>query len=318
MTLVHGIPMALIPHPQGAWLEGINPITNEQWRKGVEPLLADGAKYCLLEPHHRGDLSVRQFADFKDVLDIVGRDNVPKDWDGRDAIVQEVAGRGALSVFQWFPKMSRPGFDGDKQPVVDVSWYHAKGWTMSQGGLYLLTDAQWEWSAQGGEKKLEYATKSGKLVGPDGKKLAHCSVKTGEKTTIDVDDPKYGDGPFGLRHKTGNVWEWAERNHNEEYQYGLRGGSWYDDNPGDLRASFRNYFYGPDDRINSIGFRVGASAPQNFRALTSQPATRDPREITILARILRNELKNNDFSDGDIEALSRALSDPNSRERGVP
>lgn len=259
---VSGIPMALIPHSQGAWLEGIHPVTNLQWQKGVEPLISEGAKYCLLEPHYRGDLSVRQFADIKDVLDTVGRDNVPKDWDGRNAIVQEVSRRGELAVFQWFPKMSRPGFDGDKQPVVDVSWYHAKGWTLAQGGLYLLTDAQWEWSGQGGEKKLEYATESGKLVGRGGKKLAHCSVKTTEQRTIDVDDPKYADGPFGLRHKTGNVWEWVERNPNEEYQYGLRGGCWDRENPELLRVDYRD-FNMPDRRNGKVGFRVGARIAQD-------------------------------------------------------
>jgi hypothetical protein len=34
---VCGIPMALIPHSQGPWLEGINPVTNLQWQNGVEP-----------------------------------------------------------------------------------------------------------------------------------------------------------------------------------------------------------------------------------------------------------------------------------------
>ena len=124
--LISGIPMALIPHPQGPWLEGINPFTYLQWRNGVEPLLAEGAKYCVLEPHYRGDFVARQFGDLKDVLDTFGRDNVPQDWDGRNVIKHEVAGRGALAVFQWFPKMSPERFDRDQQPVVDVSWYHAK------------------------------------------------------------------------------------------------------------------------------------------------------------------------------------------------
>jgi hypothetical protein len=98
------IPMALIPHPQGPWLEGINPVTNLQWRNGVEPLIGEGAKYCLLEPHYRGDLTVRQVGDFKDVLDTMGRDNIPQDWDGRVVIEREVAGRGCLSCFSVVPK----------------------------------------------------------------------------------------------------------------------------------------------------------------------------------------------------------------------
>lgn len=144
---------------------------------------------------------------------------------------------------------------------MDVSWAEAKAWTLTQSGLYLLTDKQWEWSGQGGEKKLEYATEIGKLVGSDGKKLVHCSVGTNEQTTVDVNDPKYADGPFGLRHKTGNVWEWVERNLHEEWPYGLRGGSWRHGVPEILRAACR-LFNDPDIRKHFVGFRVGAPAPE--------------------------------------------------------
>ena len=118
---VCGIPMSLIPHPQGPWLEGINSVTNLQWQKGVEPLVGQGTKYCLLEPHYCGDLSARQFADFKDLLDTVGRDKVPGDWDGRNAVVRDSDKQGIIAFFRWFPGMSRPGYDGEGQPVVDVS-----------------------------------------------------------------------------------------------------------------------------------------------------------------------------------------------------
>jgi formylglycine-generating enzyme required for sulfatase activity len=167
--------------------------------------------------------------------------------------------------------MSRWGFDRDQQPVIDVSWYHATAWTKVQSGLYLLTDAQWEWSAQGGERNLEYGTENGKLFNSEGKKLVHyCSMQGDERTTIDVDDPRYPDGPFGLRHKSGNVWEWVERNHNEDYQYGLRGGSWYyDDLPGLLRVAYR-YDVDPDYRGFHFGFRVGASAPQDSKQLENR------------------------------------------------
>lgn len=265
MTLVPSlavcnIPLALIPHPQGAWLEGINPITNTQWQKGVEPFMNEGAKYCLLEPHYRGDLTARHFGDYKDLLDTVGHDNVPKGWKGGTIWLEDED----LFLFQWRRTTSRKGFDGNGQPAVDLSWAEAKAWTLAQGGLYLLTDKQWEWSGQGGEKKLEYATETGTLVGSDGKKLGHCSVGTKEQVTIDVNDSKYADGPFGLRHKTGNVWEWVERNLHEEWPYGLRGGSWNYDFPEYLRVAYRN-FLNPDDPDNYVGFRVGAPAPQDSK-----------------------------------------------------
>jgi formylglycine-generating enzyme required for sulfatase activity len=109
---------------------------------------------------------------------------------------------------------------------------------------------------------LEYATETGKLTDPKGRRLAHCSVGTEEQSTIDVNDPRFADGPFGLRYKTGNVWEWVERNHNEEFQYGLRGGSWDFDNPEFLRVACRYDNY-PGYRYYFIGFRVGAPAPQH-------------------------------------------------------
>jgi len=256
-----GIPMSRIPHPQGPWLEGINPVTNLQWERGVEPFMNGGAKYCLLEPHYRGDLTARHFGDYKDLLDRVGHDNVPKNWKGETTWLKDQD----LFLFQWRRTTSRNGFDGKGQPAVDVSWAEAKAWTLVQGGLYLLTDKQWEWSGQGGEKNLEYATPTGKLFGPDGKKLAHCSVGTEEQSTIDVNDSLYADGPFGLRHKTGNVWEWVERNHNEEYQYGLRGGSWINDSPEILRVAYRLNGHVPDVRLFDVGFRVGASVPRDSK-----------------------------------------------------
>ena len=35
--------------------------------------------------------------------------------------------------------MYREGFDRDHQPVVDVNWYHDKGWTLAKGRLYDFT-----------------------------------------------------------------------------------------------------------------------------------------------------------------------------------
>jgi formylglycine-generating enzyme required for sulfatase activity len=53
----------------------------------------------------------------------------------------------------------------------------------------------------------------------------------------------------------------VERNPNEEYPYGLRGGSWGDGDPEHLRVAFRGNYY-PDYRYYVIGFRVGAPATE--------------------------------------------------------
>ncbi len=257
---VCGIPMAMIPHPQGAWLEGINSVTNLQWQRGVEPLMNEGAKYCLLESRSRGDFTARQFGDYRDLLDTIGHDNAPKSWKGEGVMCRP----GVPPFLKWRPITSPKGFNGKEQPAVNVSWYEAKAWTLTQGGLYSLTDAQWVWSAQGGKRGLKYATETGKLFGTDGKKLVHCSVETKEPTTVDVNDPKYTDGPFELRHKTGNVLEWVEWNPDEKGEFGLRGGSWDDDLPEYLQVAYR-YDDAPISRGYFIGFRVGAPAPQDSR-----------------------------------------------------
>jgi len=318
-TVVSGIPMALIPHPQGPWLEGINPITNLQWRQGVEPLLHDGARYCLLEFHYRGDFMARKYSGLNDLMDFAGRNIVPENWGGRNVVVKKIAGRGMIALFQWLPNMSRPGFDSDNQPVVDVSWYHAKGWTLSQGGLYLLTDDQWEWSAQGGERRLKYATETGKLTGPKGKPLAHCSVKLDENATIDVYDSRYPDGPFGLRHKTGNVWEWTENNPYQENPYALRGGSWGCANREYLWvASCKDTFY-PEECGDDIGFRVGAPAPhedspqphlQGSDAPVSPSVTSGTdldQEKRILAQALLRTLQAEPYTSKEIQIIAELI-----------
>lgn len=292
-----GIPMVFIPHPQGPWLEAINPVTNQQWRSGVEPFMSEGAKYCLLgpsrhDPHYRescrgSDLTVQNFSDYEDLLDTVGRDSVRSYWRKQDNIWLR---EKDIFMFQWrlttSPKEAslsaspKEELDGNGQPAVDLSWAEAKAWTLMQGGLSLLTDEQWEWSAQGGGRRLHYATETGNLVDAVGRKLAHCGYGGKEQATIDVDDSKYRDGPFGLRHKTGNVLEWVERDLNEESPYGRRGGSWHTSFLEYLSVDHRRKYMEPDQTNDEVGFRVGASVPQgsnllflnSYRALSKKRA----------------------------------------------
>ncbi len=262
-TIVCGIPMVHIPHPQTPWLEGVNPITNLQWKNGVEPLMGQGAKYCLVETDGQGETTARQFRDLRTALETIGYDHVPKGWDGKSLIAREIPKRGVAGLFQWFPVMSRSGFDGNNQPVVDVSWHHAKAWTLVQGAFHLLTEDQWNWSARGGERHWEYATARGGLFDSDGRKLAHCSARTKETATVDVDDARYLDGPFGLRHKTGNVYEWVEKNFGPsdyfDSEYFLRGGSWRCTDESYLRNHYHyihHYMSLLGAPLDNFGFRV--------------------------------------------------------------
>lgn len=250
--------MALIPHPQAPWLEGIDAVTNAQWRRGVDPVLTNGGRYCVLEPDGGGRFLPRHFQSLRDVIDLMGSDGVPAGWDGREPIERETGSRGLLACFQWLPTLSSPdGFADDRQPVTHVSWYHAKAWTLIQSGLRLLTDSQWEWSAQGGERRLKYSTKNGRLADHRGRPLVHSSVKGPTAFPIAVDHPSYPDGPFGLRHKSGNVWEWVEEG-------AARGGSWSSLGPAALEVGSRVSPARWSRAVSSLcdlGFRVGGPVP---------------------------------------------------------
>jgi formylglycine-generating enzyme required for sulfatase activity len=253
---ISGIPMVPIPHPKNYWMEGINPVTRKQWENSVTPLMAQGARFCLVEPTtDRGPLQTRQFNSREALVDVLGS-KIPQHWGGNHTL--EIK-RGKIAVFPWLPKGSKEDLTHEDGQPVHVDWYMSKGWTLLQGGLFLLTDDQWQWSAQGGEKNLKYATATGELLGPDGEKLAHY----GETSPIDVDDTRYQNGPFGLRHKTGMVREWTEKNskENEEDRFGLRGG-FYRDKGEALLVSNRNSA-SPTYASSGIGFRVGAPAQKS-------------------------------------------------------
>lgn len=160
-----------------------------------------------------------------------------------------------------------PGFDGPRQPVVNVSWYQAAVYAFLHGGM-LPTEWQWEYAARvvnGTGALRDYATPSGLLK--------HEEAHYGSEPTADVDDHRYPALPNGLRHMTGNVWEWM-RNPFGKYPLSdvvdplglikgpfrsLRGGSWYCSNPRSLRASNRASYY-PNGWDIDIGFRVAAPA----------------------------------------------------------
>ncbi len=67
---------------------------------------------------------------------------------------------------------------------------------------------------------------------------------------------------YGLRGMVGGVWEWAGNNYDTKNPWrSLRGGSWRNDNPGDLRAAYRGDNH-PDRRSYYFGLRV-VVAPQD-------------------------------------------------------
>ena len=153
----------------------------------------------------------------------------------------------------------------NRQPIRNVSWYGATAYSVwlstKTGKSYRLpTEAEWEFSARGGQ--------SYKFAGSDNiEDVAWVNSNSGN-TTHEV-GKKQANG-FSLHDMSGNVWEWCSDYYDENYyknsptqnpqgaQSGssrvLRGGSWnFDDNVcrPTVRVSLEPYY-----RNYIIGFRL--------------------------------------------------------------
>lgn len=134
----------------------------------------------------------------------------------------------------------------------------------------LPTEWQWEYAAraiQGSRELRQHATPSGRLT--------HEEVHFDAQSTVDVDDPRYPTLGNGLRHMTGNVWEWMQNRYGD-YPQGdvvdptgplegefrsLRGGSWVNDDAGGLHAAYRDGDF-PQVRDDTMSVSVSLRLPR--------------------------------------------------------
>jgi len=172
--------------------------------------------------------------------------------------------------------------NGEKQPVVYVSWEDAMGyckWLTQRSGAQvgLPTEAQWEYACRAGTRAVHYW----------GDKLDPAYGNFADKnTSFDWRDKELNDGhavtapvgryrpnAFGLHDMLGNVWEWCADWYDEAYYKGrssadpqspstgtarvLRGGSW-DDLPSSLRSAGRSWGR-PGSRNGRLGLRCVVS-----------------------------------------------------------
>ncbi|MBD5396540.1 formylglycine-generating enzyme family protein [bacterium] len=171
------------------------------------------------------------------------------------------------------------GFKGDDYPVVGVSWYDAVQFCekLSQmtGRYYrLLTEAEWEYAARGGNKsrQCKYAGSN------DIDEVAWYAGNS--EILLDIDYPNIGIHPvrekktneLSVYGMSGNVWEWCSDwfdNYSSSSAVNpkgavngsnrvIRGGS-YSDSIWYCRVSAR-YRSLPGNRYNNLGFRVACSA----------------------------------------------------------
>ena len=158
-------------------------------------------------------------------------------------------------------------FKGKDNPVEMVSWDEAQVFCKklterTTQTLRLPTEAEWEYGCRAGTTSTYHSGDAdadlGRVAWYDGNSNTTQPVGQKEPNT------------FGLYDMHGNVWQWCQDLRDENYysksptenpqgpDHGvarlLRGGSWYDF-PMYCRSAIR-YRLDPDDRGNTIGFRV--------------------------------------------------------------
>jgi len=149
-------------------------------------------------------------------------------------------------------------FKGDHLPAETVSWNDCQEFCRKMGWK-LPSEAEWEYACRAGA--------SGPYAGALDE-LAWYSVNSGGKThSVGRKKPN----AFGLHDMHGNVWEWCEDIHDEDFYSGpeasgtdpicasgsgirvFRGGCW-GDRAWNCRSAYR-YMLHPGERFRILGFR---------------------------------------------------------------
>lgn len=172
-----------------------------------------------------------------------------------------------------FPNTAKGG--RGNQPVVNVSWLEAVAYTewlskQTSQECRLPTEAEWEYAARAGTTT---AYPWGDELGSNNANCDGCGSRWDNKEAAPVGS--FTANRFGLYDMSGNAWEWTcsswsdtfdgseqqqcNEDTSDQQNRVLRGGSWFV-GPDGVRASVR-YSYLPDNRTDSIGFRVLCSSP---------------------------------------------------------
>jgi len=208
--------------------------------------------------------------------------------DGRENPVHQVTltnafylGRYEVTQAQWQARMGSnpsrfqsasaevPQAQVPQRPVENVSWNTVQGF-LSQTGMRLPTEAEWEYAYRAGTTTAFHGY-TGQVSGTNNDSLLG-NIAWFDSNSNSQTRPvggKLGNG-FGLHDMSGNVWEWVNDWYEENYYSTspslnpqgpssgtfrvLRGGSWGDDS-NSCRASRRLSLY-PDDALPDVGFRV--------------------------------------------------------------
>jgi sulfatase modifying factor 1 len=162
---------------------------------------------------------------------------------------------------------------GGNYPVENVSWDDAGEFARRLGRMTglkwrLPTEAEWEYAARSGGKKLKFAGTS------DERRLDDYAWHEGNADGVTHPVGEKKPNGLGLYDMSGNVWEWVQDRYDRDYYrqsahknpkgdpFGinriLKGGS-ARTGVGFLRASYRDYV-APDTRGACFGLRLALSA----------------------------------------------------------
>jgi formylglycine-generating enzyme required for sulfatase activity len=162
-------------------------------------------------------------------------------------------------------------FKGDVLPVEEVSWNDAQEFIekinqKTSKKYRLLTEAEWEYAARGGNKSRGY-----QYVGSDNINEVAWYYDNAGYQKHPVGQKKANE--LGIFDMSGNVWEWCEDGYDEDYyknspsknpkgsssgSYRVdRGGGWFSDSKY-CRVAYRNYGT-LEDRLSYLGFRIALS-----------------------------------------------------------
>lgn len=182
-------------------------------------------------------------------------------------------GRSEITQSQWMRVMgNNPSYFnrcGESCPVERVSWDDVQAFLLKlnelTGKKYRLpTEAEWEYSCRAGGKH-EYC-------GSDKLEIIAWQISNSGGRSHFVASKQAN--AFGLYDMSGNVWEWVDDSFHMNYksapvdgsswagdesQRVVRGGS-YLDKAQFARSAYRNFF-GPAERLKSVGFRLARSLP---------------------------------------------------------
>lgn len=169
---------------------------------------------------------------------------------------------------------------GDRYPVENVGWDDAQVFIRKlnrrSGKKYRLpTEAEWEYAAREGGKKVRFGT-GNNIIGPDeanfdaSPKHKKSYSRSGKYRKATVAVGSFNPNALGLYDMSGNVWEWCQDRYDADYYesspkmdptgpsfgsyHTSRGGGWID-LPRNVRSVTRNRNW-PDYRNGALGFRL--------------------------------------------------------------